>query len=205
MSEAEEAANDYGIDYIKTYPDDLSKFQGLLDDFLLHVPAPARILDIGCGSGAYVSHLLKRGYDSIGIDISLTMLEEAKRIVPEHRLHLMDMHTMETFPPLSFDGVISITSMLYATKNYLPRILKQMHRVMKPDALMWLMMLEGEGDGLVKSSKGKSESVTFTAYYQSEELKETVKENGFEVIEERFTNLVVLSHREISLFAKKSK
>lgn len=209
MNETEEASlakqayNDYGIEYIKTYPDDLSKFQGLLDRFLKHVPAGARVLDIGCGNGAYVNHLLKRGFDAIGIDISLTMLEEARRIVPPERLFLMDMHTMEEFEAESFDAVISITSMLYANKEYLPRILKQVQRLLKPGGKLWLMMLEGEGDGLVKHNFGDAEAVTYTAYYQIDELKDKVKASGFSVLEERLTNLVVLSHREISLFACK--
>lgn len=210
MTETEEASlakkayNDCGIEYIKTYPDDLSKFQGLLDQFLKFVPAGARVLDIGCGNGAYVNHLLKRGYDAIGIDISLTMLEEARRIVPEERLFLMDMHTMEEFGEGSFDAVISITSMLYANKEYLPRILNQVQRLLKKEGKLWLMMLEGEGDGLVKHNFGDAEAVTYTAYYHADELKEKVKASGFSVLEERLTNLVVQSHKEISLFASKN-
>lgn len=209
MTETEEASlakkayNEYGIEYIKTYPDDLSKFQGLLDHFLKYVPVGARVLDIGCGNGAYVNHLLKRGYDAIGIDISLTMLEEAKRIVPAERLFLMDMHAMEEFAPESFDAIVSITSMLYANKEYLPRILKQVQRLLKPGGKLWLMMLEGEGDGLVKHNFGGEEAVTYTAYYQIDELKDKVKASGFSILEERLTNLVVLSHREITLFASK--
>lgn len=211
MTETDEAAlarkadhDDYGIAYIKTFPDDLSKFKGLLDDFLRRVPAKSRILDIGCGNGSYVSYFLKLGHDAIGIDISLTMLEEAKKVVPEERLFLMDMHAMEELGEGTFDCVLSITSMLYANKEYLPRVLKQVHRLLKPGGKFLLMMLEGEGDGLIKHSFGGSEVVTYTTYYHVDELKERVQSGGFVIEQERLTNLVVSSHQEISLFCAKN-
>ncbi len=131
------------------------------------------------------------------------MLEEARRNVPVERVLLMDMHTMEDFGAETFDAVISITTMLYANKEYLPRILKQVHRLLKPGGKLWLMMLEGEGDGLVKHNFGGEEAVTYTAYYRPEELKEKLLSNHFSIEDERITNLVVLSHKEISLFATK--
>ncbi|MDX2108389.1 MAG: class I SAM-dependent methyltransferase [Candidatus Melainabacteria bacterium] len=209
MSETENASpqkkssNDYGVAYIKTFPDDLSKFKGLLDDFLRTVPAKSKVLDIGCSNGSYVAYLLKQGYDAFGIDISLSMLEEAKKHVPSERLFLMDMHTMEDLGESTFDAVLSITSMLYANKEYLPRVLKQVHRLLKPGGKFLLMMLEGEGDGLIKHSNGESEVVTYTTYYEVDELKQRVKAGGFEIDQERLSNLVVSSHAEISLFCTK--
>lgn len=38
-----------------------------------------KIIDLGCGSGRHSIELAKRGYDVVGIDISVTMLEEAKK------------------------------------------------------------------------------------------------------------------------------
>lgn len=210
MTETEEASpkkkssTDYEVAYLKSFPDDFSKFKGLIDDFLCTVQAKSKILDIGCSNGSHVAYLLNQGFDAFGIDISLTMIEEAKKHVPSERLFLMDMHTMEDLGESTFDAVLSITSMLYANKEYLPRVLKQVHRLLKPGGKFLLMMLEGEGDGLIKHSNGESEVVTYTTFYKVDELKDRVKAGGFKIDQEQLTNLVVSSHQEISLFCTKA-
>jgi len=45
----------------------------------LKVPAGARVLDIGCGVGRWSRLLAARGADVTGVDISPTMIEEARR------------------------------------------------------------------------------------------------------------------------------
>ena len=45
---------------------------------LLTVPAPARVLDLGCGDGALTSELCARGYDVLGVDSSPEMVRAAR-------------------------------------------------------------------------------------------------------------------------------
>ena len=53
---------------------------------------PARILDIGCGSGNSTNELKKRwpNAEIIGIDNSSTMIEKAQLLYPEIDFRLMD-------------------------------------------------------------------------------------------------------------------
>src|SRR5437660_5693959 len=49
---------------------------------LIGLPPPARMIDLGCGSGAF-THLLQRaGYACIGLDISGKLLRLARRRYP---------------------------------------------------------------------------------------------------------------------------
>lgn len=41
-------------------------------------PKPGRTLEVGCGTGAYVAELLRRGIDAHGVDFSPQMVEVAK-------------------------------------------------------------------------------------------------------------------------------
>jgi cyclopropane fatty-acyl-phospholipid synthase-like methyltransferase len=200
---ARDAYNLFGLGYVQTYPDDLSKFGPLVDEFLVKVPAGGSILDVGCGNGAYVEYFLRRGFDAIGIDISETMLAQARRIVPSKRLFLMDMFEIESFPAGSFDAITSITSMLYTGKNNHQQMLLQILRLLKPGGSLFLMMLEGEGEGLEKEEYLGKEAITHASYYQSEELEQLVLSSGFLLSKVLLTRLVVMFRREITLFASK--
>jgi cyclopropane fatty-acyl-phospholipid synthase-like methyltransferase len=193
----------FGLGYVQTYPDDLAKFAPLIDQFLVKVPAGGRILDVGCGNGAYVAYFLARGFDAIGIDISETMLSQARRMVPLERLFLMDMFDIETFPAGSFDAIVSITSMLYTGKRNHPEMLRQIHRLLKPGGRLFLMMLEGVGEGLEKEEYLGKEAIAHAAYYLSEELEQLVLSCGFQISQVTLTKLVVLFRREITVVASK--
>jgi SAM-dependent methyltransferase len=46
------------------------------------VPAPARVLDAGCGTGRVAVRLAELGYLVAGVDVDPSMLEEARRAAP---------------------------------------------------------------------------------------------------------------------------
>jgi SAM-dependent methyltransferase len=66
--------------------------------------ATRNILEIGCGTGQLAKRFLKDGYSYTGIDVSLPMLEYARKEMPAHHFHQMDMRSIKLSGP--FDGVI---------------------------------------------------------------------------------------------------
>ena len=69
-----------------------------------------KILDIGCGSGFYAILLGKQGYDVTGIDLTESMIADAKALAEEEkcrvRFLIMDAEKLQ-FPDASFDAVVS--------------------------------------------------------------------------------------------------
>src|SRR4028119_1877389 len=58
-------------------------------DFLvepLQLPDAARILDVGCGAGRHSLELARRGFVTVGIDISAGLVEVAQRAAQEEDL-----------------------------------------------------------------------------------------------------------------------
>ena len=52
----------------------------VLDDVLYKYPSRGKShLDVACGTGLAIEHLRKQGFDSIGVDASLSMLSIARR------------------------------------------------------------------------------------------------------------------------------
>jgi SAM-dependent methyltransferase len=48
-----------------------------------HCPPPARVLDVGCGTGALAARLAGQGYDTAGVDPSARMLDVLRARAPQ--------------------------------------------------------------------------------------------------------------------------
>jgi SAM-dependent methyltransferase len=71
-------------------------------------PAPARLLDLGVGTGRELSWLLDAGYEVTGVDASAEMLERcARRARPIPLVHA-DFWQPLPFPAGSFDAAIAL-------------------------------------------------------------------------------------------------
>jgi SAM-dependent methyltransferase len=64
-------------------------------------------LDFGCGAGRSTGFLKKLGFEAIGIDISPSMIERARKADPHGSYELIDDGDVSRFAPGSFDLVLS--------------------------------------------------------------------------------------------------
>jgi ubiquinone/menaquinone biosynthesis C-methylase UbiE len=82
-------------------------------DFLvaeLRLPAGARILDIGCGTGRHTVALAQRGYRMTGVDLSAAMLAQAQARAAQAGVDIAWVHgdaTRVDFPA-QFDAVLCL-------------------------------------------------------------------------------------------------
>ena len=82
-------------------PDAAERVAQILDDHVLaDLPAEARVLDIGCGTGHLARILTDRGFDVVGIDISPKMLAIARQNAPDASFEVADARTFELDAPV---------------------------------------------------------------------------------------------------------
>ena len=110
-----------------------------------YAPPPARVLDLGCGTGRALLALVPKGYRVIGLDLTWAMVSAARRAalraaVPP--LLLQGDMTAIPCPSASFDVVI----VLVAALQHIPgrsrrrRAFVQMARVLRPGGTLILAL-----------------------------------------------------------------
>ena len=82
----EGAGDDYAVRYAERFRamaargEDIHGEAAFVADL---IPAPARILDAGCGTGRVAVRLHELGYDVVGVDVDAAMLGQARAVAPE--------------------------------------------------------------------------------------------------------------------------
>jgi ubiquinone/menaquinone biosynthesis C-methylase UbiE len=98
---------------------------------------PLRILDVGCGTGYFSILLAREGHDVTGIDLTPSMIENAKILAREEQVSCtflaMDAEKPE-FPSDSFDVVI--TRNLTWTLPHVEQAYQEWLRVLKPGGIL---------------------------------------------------------------------
>lgn len=82
---------------------------------LRDLPPPARLLDVGCGTGHQARRLADAGYQVTGLDVSARMLDHARARAPDCDFVLADARDFELGTPPPFDVAYSF----YDTVNHI--------------------------------------------------------------------------------------
>ncbi len=161
-----------------------------------------KVLDAGCGPGRHSAMLLANGYKVTGIDFSRSMINEARKRVPEGNFMLMDMTRLK-FPKNSFDGIWCFAALLHVEKGKAARVLEGFRKVIKPGGILGLSVKEGSGQGMEHNESGLHiDDRRFFAFYTEKELVDLVKKAGFEAAKVRHKRL---TNNWIIVFARNAK
>ncbi len=153
-------------DFIKKF------FQKQFDHFVNSVKKinGKKILDLGSGPGRDGLLFKKEGFHSVCVDLSEAMINHCK----EHGLeaYVMDFYDLK-FPDNSFDAIWASFSLLHAPKKNLPKILKDIKRILKPNGVFMISVFEGSSEGIRKELNKRE---VYISYYKEDELKNILKD-----------------------------
>jgi SAM-dependent methyltransferase len=137
-----------------------------------------RVLDIGCGTGVPTAGMLtESGIDVVGIDVSVEMVQLARRNVPSARFVAMDMLELDSSLG-DFDAAVAFFSLLMLRRADIPLVLRRIRGALRPGGFLALSMVEGDLDYAPVPFLGQQVSVTA---YPRAELAEILTAEGLEV------------------------
>lgn len=136
-----------------------------------------RILDLGSGPGRDSLYFKSKGFEPVCADLSVEMVNLCKeKGLKAYQKNMEDLDFEDNY----FDGVWAYASLVHLPKFSIFNVLARINEILKQDGLLFLGMLEGEGEVLYES-KNKSKSKRLFSLYKEEELRKILLDY-FEII-----------------------
>jgi SAM-dependent methyltransferase len=124
-------------DFEKRFRGSSEEISRRLSRYLPLFPGQGEILDIGCGRGEFLALLRDSGRRPLGLDLSDSMLEEARaRGLDCRKADALEF--LKERPAASLDGIFSSQVIEHFQPDYLRRIIAECFRVLKPGAVLLL-------------------------------------------------------------------
>jgi SAM-dependent methyltransferase len=116
----------------------------LLDRFAGRVRETGSVCDIGCGPGHVARYLSERGVQVFGCDLSLKMVDQARRLNPGMEFRQGDMMALES-PDQTLAGIVAFYSIIHIPRAKVVQALRELYRVLRPGGLLFLAFHIGDG------------------------------------------------------------
>jgi SAM-dependent methyltransferase len=142
----------------------------------------AHVLTISCGSGWEAKFLNARGFDLVGIDTSIEMLQRARNRVPVGTFSRMSAQNLRFPPEESFDAIWSTRTLIHVPHDLVVDVLVSWKRVLKADGILGLGINIGERNGW-EIHESMSGQPIFYHYFAEGEIEEALEAAGYLVVE----------------------
>ena len=111
--------------------------------FLHYLKRGQKILDAGCGSGRDVIAFIEAGYEVEAFDASaeICRLASEKTGIEVRQLRFEELRGED-----QYDGIWACASLLHVQPNDLPDVLLRMHRLLKPEGVLYASFKYGSGE-----------------------------------------------------------
>lgn len=172
-------AEDYARKFDPIESDDDLIFPNI---FLSHLGSGSKIVDLGCGTGFSAGYFTKNGMNVIGVDLSKSMIEIAKRNYPNIHFFIDDVRNFSLSNQV--DAVWAGYSLFHFEQEYFEITIEKIKTYLKPGGIFGLVMQEGHGE-IEPEEPFLPEKKIYIHLYTEEELKIILQKHGFEVVDKK--------------------
>lgn len=119
-------------------------FTATQTSFLSRLPAAARILDFGCGSGRDTKAFLEQGYQVDAIDGSSELCKLASEYtgIQVRHMYFQDLSAIS-----EYDGIWACSSILHLTREELSKVMRKLITALKPNGIIYTSFKYGTFEG----------------------------------------------------------
>ncbi len=122
---------------------------------LMEINKGEEILDLGSGPGFFANEFAKKGAKVTGVELSKTLVEEAKQKYPSLKFHIGSAENLSFLPKASMDKVAAILALQNMDNPH--KVLAECSRVLKPGGSLYIVMTHPAFRVLKKSEWGWDE------------------------------------------------
>jgi SAM-dependent methyltransferase len=145
------------------------------------LPPSGLVLDAGCAYGRDANEFFERGFEVIGVDLSDELLKKGHETFPKVTLKKMDIRKLD-FPKNKFDGIWCNAVLFHLTDPDIEKTLKEFHRVLKKDGILYASFQEGE-DTEERITTFGIDAPRFFNLKPKDDIEEILTGAGFAIVE----------------------
>lgn len=154
-----------------------------VDKILEGLPARAKVLDLGCGTGNPIAkYIVQRGFRVVGVDQSEQMLEIARTVIPEAELIHGDM--LEVSFTERFAAAVAWDSIFHVERKYHSAVFQKLADSLEPGGKLLLSVGGSDADETSEAEGFTSEMFGHAFYYSGyapEISRRLLEAAGFEI------------------------
>jgi len=135
-----------------------------------------KVVELGCGNGRDAAEILKFTNDYLGIDISRSMIEIAKKTTPKARFEVADLESFEF--EKGIDIIFAFAALLHSKKEDLKKMFLRATKALNSNGLFFISLKFGKYREFSKDD----EFGTRTYYYYTPEDIEKIAGKSYKTI-----------------------
>lgn len=125
----------------------MGRTEDLCRTFLDGLPAGARVLDAGCGTGRDAAFMQSLGYEVSAFDPSAAMIEMTRQAAPGAALRQIGFEEFHD-PPGSWDAIWAMASLLHVPRDQFETCLTRLENSLTSAGCIFLCVKSGSGEGI---------------------------------------------------------
>ena len=98
--------------------------------------AHGKTVDVGCGIGRDSFFLQQTGFEVIGVDASIGMLNQAKALYPSVGFFQDDLPNLPTLPDITFDNVLCSAVLMHLDSHNVWKAVRRLLNLLKPHGVL---------------------------------------------------------------------